>query len=310
MKKLLPSILLTLMLSFNLSANVQDIQIFSSNNSDGQITKKSIEDAFKKEGFRITGNNGMHKIFKGLNRPNYYDSYRLMFIYNPVLASKLAVDYPNVGLITNISTSVYSQGDVVKIATLTLKGMSKLTNIPIDNKVLIDIYNNLNGALKRAMPNGDFDELNYTIEKPIGPLMTSLTIDLDFEGEDMEDVKDSFQEDFENEIESQGFVVSGFVNFNHSIVKENSDVYDFYDTYSICNLDVIYPLHKNLPEVGAFAPCTMYMYKKKNEQKTHIVFPSVYNWISSVDIKDKHLIKALLDAQLKLEEVFNELIDQ
>lgn len=39
------------------------------------------------------------------------------------------------------------------------------------------------------------------------------------------------------------------------------DGYDFYDTYSICKLDLIYSISKLHPEVGAYSPCSFYLLK-------------------------------------------------
>jgi uncharacterized protein (DUF302 family) len=232
-----------------------------------------------------------------------------MFVYNPVLSSKLAKQYPSIGLLAPLSTSVYSKdGKTINISSLTLKGMSKITKIPESNKDLIAIYDNMRKALKDALPNGKFQSLNYKIQKPAGALVTSFEAEFEAEG-DMEEAKEGFQEEFEGEVEPLGFIVAGFTSFNEDLTKNGIDTYDFYDTYSICKLEVIFPVHKLHPEVGAFAPCTLYMYKKKGEKKIHLGFPSVYNWISSVDIKDKESLKPLIDAQKAFAGVLSELTE-
>jgi uncharacterized protein (DUF302 family) len=294
----------------NANAKKQDIQILTANNESGKITKDTIETAFKSNGFLISGNNNMNAPFKvRFKAGNDFKMYRLMFVYNPVLSSKLAKQYPSIGLLAPLSTSVYSKdGKTINISSLTLKGMSKITKIPETNKDLIAIYDNMQKALKDALPNGKFQSLNYKIEKPEGALVTSFEAEFEAEG-DMEEAKEGFQEEFEGEVEPLGFIVAGFTSFNEDLTKNGIDTYDFYDTYSICKLEVIFPVHKLHPEVGAFAPCTMYMYKKKGENKMHLGFPSVHNWISSVDIKDKESLKPLLDAQKALAGVLSELTE-
>jgi len=284
----------------------QDIQIYSASNIDGSITKESIETAFKDAGFAIDGNNNMNTPFKQRFKAGEdFKTYRLLFVHNPKLVSILAKDYPSVGLISPLSTSVYSKdGSVINISTLTLTGMSKITNIPTTNKTLIEIYSNLNKALKSALPNGKFKELDYKIKKPNGSLVTTFTTII--EGDDLEEEKEGFQEELEGEIEPVGFIIAGFVNLNEEFVENGVNIYDFYDAYSICKLEVIYPVHITHPEVGAFAPCTLYMYKKKGEEETHMGFPSVQNWISSTDIEDEKSLKPLLEAQLLLEKIISE----
>jgi len=289
------------------SNKVQDIQIYSASNVDATITKDTIENSFKQAGFAIDGNNNMNTPFKQRFKAGEdFKTYRLMFVHNPKLVTILAKDYPSIGLISPLSTSIYSKdGKVMNISTLTLAGMSKITKIPTTNKTLIAIYENINKALKLALPNGKFKELNYKIKKPNGSLITTFTTTI--EGDDLEEEKEGFQEEMEAEIEPVGFIVAGFVNLNDEFKENGVDVYDFYDTYSICKLDVIYPVHITHPEVGAFAPCSLYMYKKKSEEKTHLGFPSVLNWISSTDIEDDKSLKPLLDAQNLLETIITEI---
>ena len=284
----------------------QDIQIYSASNIDASITKATIEIAFKKAGFAIDGNNNMNTPFKQRFKAGEdFKTYRLMFVHNPKLVSTLAKDFPSVGLISPLSTSVYSKtGKIINISTLTLTGMSKITKIPVTNKTLIAIYENMNKALKLALPNGKFKELNYKIKKPKGSLVTTFSATI--EGDDLEEEKEGFQEEMEGEIEPVGFIVAGFVNLNEEFEENGVEVYDFYDAYSICKLDVIYPVHITHPEVGAFAPCTLYMYKKKDEKQTHLGFPSVQNWISSTDIEDDKSLKPLLEAQKLLEDIITE----
>ncbi len=285
----------------------QDIQIYSASNIDGSITKDSIEKSFEAIGFKIDGNNNMNAPFKQRFKAGEdFKTYRLMFVHNPKLVATLAKDYPSIGLISPLSTSVYSKdGKVMNISTLTLTGMSKITNIPTTNKTLIAIYENMNKALKSALPNGKFKELDYKIKEPKGSLVTTFTTTI--EGDDLEEEKEGFQEEMEGEIEPVGFIVAGFVNLNDEFQENGVDIYDFYDAYSICKLEVIYPVHITHPEVGAFAPCTLYMYKKKDEEKTHMGFPSVQNWISSTDIEDDTSLKPLLKAQNLLETIITEI---
>ncbi len=290
----------------------QDIQIFSADNSDGKITVKSIEDGFKSVGMTVVGNNNMNAPFtQRFNDGKDYDTYRLMFAHNTDLVAKLVTDYPSIGLIAPLSTSVYSKdGSVMNISTLTLQGMSKITGIPQDNAILKQISANMDAALKAAMPNGAFKFVDYKINKPGGPLVTSFkTTNIQGEDEDeLEESKEGFQEEMEAELEPVGFIVAGFVSLNDKFNgTEAEGVFDFYDTYSLCKLDVIYPVHEVHPEVGAFAPCTLYMYKKAGEDETYMGYPSVHNWISSVDIEDAHSIDPLIKAQGMLERIIGEL---
>ena len=289
----------------------EDLRIFSSDNSDGKITVKSIEQAFEANGFNITGNNNMNISFeKRFGGGKDFKMYRLMFVYNPKITAKILKDYPEFGLIAPLSTSVYSKnGETISISSLSLTGMSRVSGVPESNPDLIEFYENMTKALKQAFPNGKAEKLNYQFIRPDGEIATKFAFVMDNETGDIEEAKESYQEVMEGEIESAGFVVAGYTSINEDLKVNGVDIYEFYDGYSICKLDVIYPVHKTHPEVGAFAPCTLYMYKKKGDKFTRMGYPSVYNWIMSTNIYDDESFNPLVDAQNLLESTIDSTIE-
>ena len=288
-----------------------DIRIFTAGNSDGKITAKSIEKAFEANGFTITGDNNMNIAFeKRFGGGKDFKVYRLFFVYNPKISTKILKGYPEFGLLTPLSTSVYSKdGAKMSISSLTLTGMSRVSGVPINDQNLIELHDNMTKALKEALPNGEFEKLSYKIVRPDGPLVTRFAFVMPNEDGDIEDAKDSYQETMEGEIESAGFIVAGFTAINEDLIDNGIKDYDLYDGYSICKLEVIYPVHKKHPEVGALAPCTMYMYKKKGDKFTRMGYPSVYNWIMSTNISDDESLNPLIDAQNLLESAIDSTIE-
>ena len=289
----------------------EDIRIFAANNSDGKITAESIEKAFKDTGFEIVGNNNMNLAFeKRFGAGKDYKMYRLMFVYNKEIGVSLLTKYPEFGLLAPLSTSVYSKdGKTINISSLSLRGMSRISGVPETNKELIALHDQMTKALKAALPNGAFHELSYKKIRPDGELVTRFAFSLKNEDDDIEEAKDSYQETMEGEIESLGFIVAGFYAVNNDLVKKGIKDYEFYDSYSICKLEVIYPVHIEHPEVGAFAPCTMFMYKKAGEKLTRMGYPSVYNWIMSTNIYDDESLQPLIEAQDQLESAIDSTIE-
>jgi uncharacterized protein (DUF302 family) len=289
----------------------EDVRIFSSDNSDGKITVESIEKAFEANGFTITGNNNMNKSFEArFGGGKDFKMYRLMFVYNPKIGAKILKDYPEFGLIAPLSTSVYSKdGSKISIASLSLSGMSRIAGVPESDANLIALSDSLTKALKQAFPNGEFEKTNYKMHRPEGELVTRFKFVMENESGDIEEAKETFQESIEGEIESAGFVVAGFTPIIEDLSDNGVEDYEFYDGYSICKLEVIYPVHKLHPEVGAFAPCTMYMYKKKGDKYTHMGYPSVYNWVMSTNIYDDGSLEPLIDAQNLLESTIDSIIE-
>jgi uncharacterized protein (DUF302 family) len=289
----------------------EDLRIFSSDNSDGKVTVESIEAAFTANGFKITGNNNMNASFeKRFGGGKDFKMYRLMFIYNPKITAKILKDYPEFGLIAPLSTSVYSKnGKKISISSLSLAGMSRISGVPKTNPALIELSENLTKALKQAFPNGEFEKTSYELIRPDGEIVTRFAFELENDTGDIEDAKESYQETMEGEIESAGFVVAGYTPIMDDLEENGVEDYEFYDGYSICKLEVIYPVHKLHPEVGAFAPCTMYMYKKKGEELTRMGYPSVYNWVMSTNIYDDGSLNPLIDAQNLLESTIDSTIE-
>jgi len=315
-KTILSTIVLVLALFTNGFASsknktIEDIRIFSVDNSNGKITVDSIEKAFGANGFIIAGNNNMNTAFeKRFGGGKDYKMYRLMFVYNPKVSAKLIKKYPEAGLLAPLSTSVYSKnGKILNISSLSLNGMSRISGVPKTDTDLIALHDSLTKAIKAAFPNGKFLKTNYKYTRPDGEIVTRFAFVLNNETNDIEEAKEAYQETMEGEIESQGFIVAGYTPINEDLVANGVKDYEFYDGYSICKLEVIYPVHKLHPEVGAYAPCTMFMYKKKGEKFTRMGYPSVYNWIMGTNIEDDESIEPLIDAQNLLESTIDSTIE-
>jgi uncharacterized protein (DUF302 family) len=239
-----------------------------------------------------------------------YQMYRLMFLYNPTIIATLLKTYPEAGLLAPLSTSVYSKnGNKISISSLSLKGMSRISGVPISNPHLITLHENMTKGLTQAFPEGKFETLDYEIIRPDGEIVTRFAFEMEDDFDDIGMAKFNYQEIMEAEIESAGFVVAGFIPIIDDLKENGIEDYAFYDGYSICKLEVIYPVHKSYPEVGAFAPCTMYMYKKKDEAFTRMGYPSVYNWIMTTNIYDDEALNPLIGAQNLLESAIDSTIE-
>ena len=298
----------------------QDIRIFTVANADGKITAATIEKAFEDTGFSIDGNNNMNSPFKPRFGKTYYQTYHLFTTHSVKHTLALAKKYPSIGLLSPLSMSIYSNrdddtsnGKTMTISSLTLRGMSRITQIPMTDPDLIAYAKFLEEGLRAALPGGHFKELSY---KNVATMETSYvtTFTTEFDGADEDEraeQKDDFEAEFEGELEPIGFLFPGFVDFASEFADAGFDGFEQYDTYSICKLDVIYPIHQEHPEVGAFAPCSYHIYMKKGEKTVYMGFPSVENWISATDLDatDKATFGTLIEAQKLLEDVINEIIE-
>lgn len=278
------------------------VRVFTSDNADGKITAKSIQAAFEKEGFMVEANNDMNGPFKRDFNNTNFDVYNLMVLWRKDTALALAEKYPKFGLFTPLSMSIYTKkgSKTISVSSITPAGIASMVGIDANEKALVDLGTHIETALKTAMPKGKFVTLPYKMKAPEGPLVAEASFPA---GDDWEETKDDLEMKFEGELAPNGFVSPAFVDFNYDFEEHDKEWYTFYDAYSICKIKVIYTVSKLHPEAGAFAPCTMFMYLKKDDNTIHMGFPTVHKWISALNITDKESIDELVDAQNRFETI-------
>ncbi len=297
-------------LKTTISNTTQDVQVFTSKNNDGKINAESIETAFESVGLSILGNNDMNKPFQARFGKTHYKHYNLAMYMNNELNYKLIKKYPQFGALTPLTMSIYTTDNSINIATLTRNGIARATQIPVTDPDLIAYTELIKKALKTALPNGKFKNLPFsTVNDKNQSYQVDFVMDAYLEnGSSWDDYIEDFEAEFEAEMEPYGFLFPNFLNIQEDLFDLNDYFkYDFYHTYSICKFDVIFPVSKLHPEAGAWAPCSFYIYKLKNENKMHMGFLGVENWITTLDIKDEESIKPLTKAQEIIKKILQEL---
>lgn len=286
-----------------------DIEIFTSDNTDGKITPASIEQAFKEAGFVISANRDMNGPFVKQFKESGFDIYNLFTLYKPDTVLELVKKYPNVGLFAPMSMSIYTKkGDTkISVSSLTAEAMAKIMKAPSDDKTLHDLRALVKQTLKKAMPNGSYETLSYVQTEPKGELVTNFSMEMD--PDEWEDQLEEFKMGFEGELAPNGFVIAGHNNLGDDFEESNYEAFDFYEVYSVCKLPVIYTIAKTRPEAGAYAPCSLYFSKKKDEEEMQIGFPSVYNWMSSMAIEGKEELEVLEKAQAGMKKILTGLTE-
>ncbi|RLA76093.1 MAG: hypothetical protein DRG78_19695 [Epsilonproteobacteria bacterium] len=295
----------------NVFASTANNQIFSVDNTKGNITAKSIEKAFNESNMQVDVNNDMNSIFEKRYKKVHHKSYNLAIFRNNNSVIKLVKKYPSIGLITPLSMSIYSDDaqNTINISTLSLQGMARITKIPETDSDLIEYAKLLDVALHKALPNGKYLPKNKSITSSDKPLTTDFTTEFELEeGMTYVEAKESFEEEFAGEIGSLGFLVPKLYKLQEDVFKENGD-YDFYDTYSIIRFNVIFPVSKNHPDAGSYAPFSLAIYKKKGEDTVHINYPSIDNWIDDLSITDKKVIAEVKKTQSMVIEILEELTE-
>jgi len=285
-----------------------DLHLFEVDNKSGSITPEVIEEALTQGGFSVDLNSEMNGPFQKQFQKTTFKIFTLMTMHDPKLSVELVKKYPQAGVLTPMGVGIYQANneDTLHVSVLTAEAQAKILNS--DTKILSQIEEKVIKTLKKALPNAKHS-LSEDSLKESRALVTQYEMDLD--GAEWEEAKEEFEMNLEAGFEPFGFVMPGFLSFNDEMTQEGSveSPYDFYDTYSICKLKVIYTVALSRPEASAFAPCTTMVYKKKDEDKIVVGFPAVYNWMSSAKVTDKDATKVLMKAQKDFESILQEVTE-
>jgi len=309
MKHFTKGLILSLLVSTGLlTAGTHNVQILTAPNADGKITPKSIEAVFEKAGFFINDNRDMLPPFIKNFKTVDYDVYNLFTIFKKDSVLALAKKYPTIGLFSPMSMSIYTKKGTktISVSSLSIVAMAEIMGIPANDTDLVAYGKAVQDALKMALPNAKIETVSYEMKKPAGDLVSHATLTMEKDA-DWEEIKDDFEMNFEGELPGNDFIMAGFNDLNYDFEESKFEGYTFYDVYSICNISVIYIVSQKHPEAGAFAPCSLYMYNKKDTDTIEMGFPSVYNWIASLAIEDKESIDILMSAQTKMEKILKKL---
>ena len=169
-----------------------------------------------------------------------------------------------------------------------------------------------------------FKPLDALIEKELGgvksylPLKgyakdTMMNFEIAFdEPEDIDDFLDSFQEKFESAFETKGFVIAGFYNIKESFNNEKDVMPAFtsFWSYDLCHIPFSYAIFdgKNaIPEAAIFAPCSMYIYRKKGENKMVIGMPTLLTWSAALGITDPKKMKFINELEETIPNIIKSL---
>ncbi len=302
MKKILLG--LCLILGINNVYAKGDLYLFEIENKEGKYTPAVIEKAFAENGYYISANTEMNGPFKIQFQETSFKVFTLMTVFHEELSQKLVKKHPTAGIFVPAGVGIYQSkdDDFLHVSILTAEAQEKI--VGFKDKLFEEIEKKNLETLSKALPGAKMHLSDQAME-PTGPLVTRFEVETD---EDWETTKEELQMVIEDGFKPYGFVMSNFTEYNYMLTKENTveSPFDFYDTYSICKLKVIYSVSKTRPEAAAFAPCTMMFYKKKDEDKIVMGFPGVYNWMSSAHVTDAKGKEALMKAQTDFETILRQ----
>ncbi|WP_345986256.1 DUF302 domain-containing protein [Sulfurimonas sp. HSL-1656] len=288
-----------------------DLRIYSVDNDPKSDLPQVIERSLAANGFTIAANTEMNKPFNIQFQQSDFEVFYLLTAYHTDLSRKLVVKYPDAGIFVPMGFGIYQhKGEKqLHVSVLTAEAMAKIIGLKSVDPIVKGIETAAMKALEKAMPKATVAIENENPLPATGPLVS--TYSLEVEEDEYEDAKEELAMGIQGGLSPKGFVLSNTLDFEMVVGEDESidNPFDFYDSYSICKLKVIYNVAKTRPQASAFAPCTMMMYKKKGEDKIVIGFPGVYNWMSSARVQDAAATAELMKAQDDFETLLSDLTE-
>lgn len=187
--------------------------------------------------------------------------------------------------------------DVLQITDATVKKQFTKMFDPLDEKIEKTFpsakksYTKVHGVAKDSMMN-----FEIPFEEP----------------EDIDDFFDDFQEKFESSFQHKGYIVAGFYNMKYSLNsdKEIMPGYDQFVVWSLCHIPFSYTIFDGanpIPQAAIFAPCSMYAYVKKGENKIVIGMPTLNAWAVALGITDKDKLEKIKQLDTEIPAIIHSL---
>lgn len=281
-----------------------DFHLFTVENKDAAITPLQIEKAFTKNGFTLSVNSEMNLPYTKQFGHTNFKIFNLLTVHHTKLSPQLVAKQPAYGVFIPMSVGIYQgvNDNFLHVSVLTSQAVAKI--LGFDDDLLRAVETQVLKAIEIALPNATHTYSSDSI-KANGNLVVKVEKTMD--DDDWEGAQEIIEELVESGLQPLGFVMPSYYNVDEALDENGIESpFDFYVTYSICKLKVIYTVSKTNPEAAAFAPCTVMIYKKKDDNKIHLGFPSVYNWMSSANILDDDAIQVLLQAQKDFTRILKE----
>ena len=280
------------------SINASDINVYETKDSKA-INYKTVGAMFKASNYTVEAVSKLDKKFKKAFKDTTFDKFKIIAVKENDISGKLIAKYPDAGAFIPFSVVLqsYSNSDKVTFTTLNTDTMKKV--LGAKNCKLLDKLEKKNNQMASSF---GFDiskpkKFDYVTANPEGDLLYK------------KEIKGNpriLSNKLTNTMLKHKFSIVNELDLKkeYPSVKKN---FDFYKTYSICKVKVLHVSVQTRPEAAAFAPCSLIVYKKKGSDKTTIAFPSTYNWLSSLNMKDPKAVKILRDEQKEIENFIESL---
>jgi uncharacterized protein (DUF302 family) len=294
--KLLSKIAAGLLLSASL--NAADINVYEATDSKA-INQQTVGAMFKSLNYSVEAVSNLDKKFKKVFEDTTFDKFKIIAVKHNALSEKLIEKYPDAGAFIPFSVALqsYSNSDKVTFTTLDTDTMKKVLNAP--NCKLLDKLETRTNKVAKAFgfDTAQAKTFDYNVTKPLGDLLYK---------KEMVGDGAALAKKLTDTMKKHKFTIVNELDLTKEYETVNKK-YEYYTTYSICKVKVLYLAAKTRPEAAAFAPCSLAVYKEKGSDKVTFAFPSTYNWLSSLDMKDPKAVEILKAEQKEIEHFIESL---
>jgi len=208
----------------------------------------------------------------------------------------------------NVVIYKYKNKDETVISHLTAEAIIEMLGIT-DNTVITEftkLMTELDGLIGQTFPTATVSHATY--EGEIKDSM--LHYEVDFERpEDLDDYIDEIQGKVDDTFTEKGYIMAGFFDYKQG-KPDLLPSYDAFWTFSLCHFPYSYTVFDNegaMPEATVFAPCTMYMYIKKDTNTLVIGMPRLSNWSRFFEIRGQKRIDFLNKLNKEIPAIFLEI---
>jgi len=189
----------------------------------------------------------------------------------------------------NLVLYKHKNKDETVVSHLTASAIIEMLGIT-DAKVIAEytqMMEELDTLVSKTFPTAVVTHGTYTHALKDTMMHYEITFD---RPEDLDDYIDEIQETVEDTFTKKGYIMAGFFDYKQG--KGNMlPSYDAFWTFSLCHFPYSYNIFDNegaMPEVAVFAPCTMYMYIKKDSNTLVIGMPRLSNWNKLFTLKGQN----------------------
>lgn len=303
---------LILLFTFLISVFAHEGFVLLESGKSGKDLIKSVSSAISKAGFVPADERDLAVAYQKQFEQSDFDLYyNLTVIDAKALAQTLPAN-PRISAFAPYTVLIYQKKGAKNSYVGYIKAKAIATSLDLKDKKTVDTLQNSETALLKAikaeLKDAKDTKLAYTPSlKHSAELLFETAIKLK-PTDNAITKKEALQKEFESTIEVEGFKISNITDLKSEIEKVKGDMskYDFFETYSICKLKVIYNASKERPETGVFAPCSVFFYKLKGENAIHVGFPPTANWTLNANITNSEHIKVMSDAENIVKNFFKE----